>query len=454
MLKRTQSVARVVRDRAKTPGTAAVLVGSLASGVGAYLFQVVGTRTLGEESYAPIGILWTIQYLALTVTLVGVEAYVARTATLHENEPEAVRRAILTLFPWVIAVSVSLGVGSWVWREDLFHHDAVALPLVVALTVFGYGMFVVIRGRLAGLYRFRQYGVVTATESLIRLGAAVLAALLWGTTTSLAWTLPVGPFVVVVWWLAVRRRYIRRPANSVQALSSSPVLGNSASRYLVATTVANGVSQILLAGGPLVLIPLGAVAADISLLFITITAARVPLVFVFGGIFSRILPPLTRAAAAGQFVRLYRLSILTTLSAFASAAVGAAAGAALGPQLFTLFFGSAFRPEGWLVAITVTGVVVATAALGLNQVLIAMRAEARMLLPWGAALLAGGLTVAMTGNEPMFRVISGFAVGEIVALLGLLGAVLTARPPGSSGTTVDSVNASAAPVQGRGPTST
>lgn len=444
-----QISARAASDCAKTPGTAAVLVGSLASGVGAYVFQVVGTRALGEESYAPIGVLWTIQYLALTVALVGVEAYVARTATLHENDSEAVRRAIRTLLPWIAGVSVSLGLGTWVWREALFHHDAATLPLVVALTVLSYGMFVVIRGQLAGLYRFRQYGLVTATESLTRLGAAVLAALLWSTTISLAWTLPLGPFVVTVWWLAVRRRYIGRSANSVQAPDPSPVIGSSASRYLLATTVANGVSQILLAGGPLILIPLGAVPADISVFFITITAARVPLVFVFGGLFSRILPPLTRVALAGQYARLYRLSIFTTLSAFTLAAVGAAAGAALGPQVVALFFGAAFRPEGWLVAITVAGVVVATAALGLNQVLIAMGAEARMLLPWGSALLAGGLTVAMTGNEPMFRVISGFAVGEVVALTALLAAVLTARPSSRLSTTVAPVSAITAPAKVR-----
>src|SRR4029450_939696 len=61
------------------------------------------------------------------------------------------------------------------------------------------------------------------------------------------------------------------------------------------TTSANAAAQLLLAGGPLLLAFLHASPTAISIFFVTVTAARLPIVFVFGGILSRLL---------GTFVRL------------------------------------------------------------------------------------------------------------------------------------------------------
>jgi hypothetical protein len=81
------------------------------------------------------------------------------------------------------------------------------------------------------------------------------------------------------------------------------------------------------------------------------------------------------------------------------------------------------------------GVVTATAALGLNQMLIAMGAEIRMVGPWALALLAGATTVVLLGGEPTLRVVAGFVTGELIALAGLLVAVLTAKPTDTQGAT-------------------
>src|SRR5690606_29991495 len=59
-------------------GTSWMVVGSLIAGVGAYAFQVVTARGLGEVGYAPISVLWTIQYLLLAVVLYSMESYVTR----------------------------------------------------------------------------------------------------------------------------------------------------------------------------------------------------------------------------------------------------------------------------------------------------------------------------------------------------------------------------------------
>jgi O-antigen/teichoic acid export membrane protein len=425
---RRKSLLQSAREGARRPGTTTVLIGSAASGFGAYLFQVIGTRTLGDEAFAPIGVLWTIHYLVLTIALVSVEAHVTRTITLHADHPAHVRRAIVAMGVWAVGVAGAVGAATALWRRPLFHSAAWDFPAVAVATVLGYGAFVLIRGWLAGSYRFRQYGMATALESLARLGALIPVAVVAASTRSVAWTLTLAPWSVVAWWTVIRRRTYRGPTRPADPPGLPRLKPSSAARYLAFTATANAASQTLLAAGPLVLLPLGAGPAEVSVFFVTVTAARVPLVFAFGGLLSRVLPPLARAARAGEHDRLRRLAAAVTVAAGAVAAAGAAGGAWIGPDVIALFFGEAFRPPGWFAALTAAGVVGATAALGLNQLLIAMGAEHRLVVPWLAALAAGALTIVATSGSASFRVILGFVVGEATALVALAMAVLMFRP--------------------------
>lgn len=424
---------RIVSARARTPGTTAVLAGSLASGVGAYLFQVIGTRALGTEGYAPIGVLWTIQYLVLTIPLLSVEAYVTRAVTLDTGNSVGLGRKVRAFAAWTIAVAVALCAATWVWRDALFHGSGDGFPLIAGLIVLCFGAYVMIRGWLAGSYQFGQYGLMTGVESMSRVAIVLPIALFLPSAQWIAWTLPLGPFLVVAWWwLTVGGR--SHPGGGRAARHHGPVeeLPSSTGQYLFATTIANASSQTLLAAGPLVLVLLGATAAQTSIFFITITAARAPLVFAIGGVLSRVLPPLTRVARAGDYARLRRIAVLEVAAALALAALGAAVGFWIGPWIVALAFGSGFRPDAWFVALAAAGVVSATAALGLNQMLIAMGEEARLVVPWVAALIAGALTVIGLGGDTTLRVVSGFVAGEAVALAGLLSAVLTAQPARST----------------------
>jgi O-antigen/teichoic acid export membrane protein len=421
---------RTARQRARTPGTTAVLVGSLASGIGAYLFQVVGTRTLGDEGYAPISVLWTIQYLVLTIALLSVEAYVTRAVTIRSADASALRRAVRGLATWTIAVSATLCMATWVWRRALFHGGGSGEFAVIAgLIVLSFGAYVIIRGWLAGSYRFTQYGMATGIESMGRVALVLPIALLAPSAEWIAWTLPLGPLLVVLWWwLAVHNRPSTGPQRPLDLPELDTKATGSTGRYLAATTIANASSQTLLAAGPLVLIPLGAQAAETSVFFVTITAARAPLVFAIGGVLSRVLPPLTRVARMGDYARLRRIALCTVVAAATLAVVASIVASWIGPMLIALLFGGDFRPDRWFVALTAAGVVGATAALGLNQILIAMSTESRLIMPWLSALTAGALTVTVMSGTPTMRVVTAFVVGEAVALLGLLAAILSARP--------------------------
>jgi hypothetical protein len=138
-----------------------------------------------------------------------------------------------------------------------------------------------------------------------------------------------------------------------------------------------------------------------------------------------VLGPLTRLAREARDHTLRRIALLAAPATLVLGVVGAAVAYPLGPPVLELVLRIS-RPDPAFVALTVFGVVLATGSLLLNQILIARRSEGRLVAPWLTALVAAILAVALTGGTPTMRVSIGFVAGEVVALLGLLLAVLRA----------------------------
>lgn len=430
------------RTRVPRPGrSSAVVLGALASGFGNYLFQVVATRSLGDEAFAPLGVLWTIWYLLLTIFLYAVESWVTRARAGGETDGG------LRPLAWAIGL-VAAGVGgvTWLFAGPLFA-GLDELAGVSALLVLTYGAFAVLRGELAGANRFRPYAVLTAVESLAKVALAVPVALLAPSTTALSLLLPAGPVIAIAcWWVWRRRAQPAVPAVAEPAgepldagpgpspaadLTADPMGGHpQPGRFILVTAVPGAAAQVLLAAGPLVLVAMAATASQVSVFFVTITAARVPIVLAFGGLLSLILRPLTRMARAGEVRRLRRIGTAIAGGALLLSVVGAVVGKQIGPPLVMLMFGAAFEPPGWLAALAAYGVTIASGGMGLNQLLIAQGREVALIPPWCVAVLAAGAAIAMTGGDPSWRVAVGFAVGVTVALLGLLASVVrsTASP--------------------------
>jgi O-antigen/teichoic acid export membrane protein len=406
-----------------------VVAGSLASGVGAYAFQVIGTRALGDVAFAPIGVLWTLQYLMLTIALYAVEAYVTRSASADAGGRD-LRRGVRKVAGWVVVLAVALTAATYAGRETLFAGVA-DLAVVAGVLVMSFGAFSIVRGRYAGAHRFRAYGVVTGLESLARLVLALGVALTLPTTRAMAWIMPVGPLLAVaLWWWhrsTVRARAPEEgPAAPAPADATQPLASGNVNRFLAATTTANASSQALLASGPLILLPLGAGPAEVAVFFITVTAARAPMAFAFGGLLSRLLPPLVQKAREGDDRALRRVARLVVPASAGLAAVAGLAAWAVGPELVSLLFGPAFVPGRLFTALTVAGVFVGIGALTLNQVLIARGSENRLVLPWLAAVAIAAAVILVVPDTATMRVTYGFVAGEMTAVAGLLAAVFTA----------------------------
>jgi O-antigen/teichoic acid export membrane protein len=397
-----------------------IAVGSALNGVAAFLFQVVGTRALGPVGYAPIGVLWTLQYLWIAVAVTALEAYVARLVIVNGPGNDQLRRFLRILNRWLFGAAATVTAIAWLLRAELFAGLG-DLAVVLGLLILSYGWYGVVRGRATGLGRFRAYGLATIGESALRLVAAIALLAVAATTRSLAWAFPVGPLLVA--GLAWVRRHPTARLGPDLAVADEVVLGprGVGRRFLVSTSTANACVQFLLAGGPIVLVPLGASAAAISVFFTTITAARVPMTFALNGGLSRLLPPLTHMAQADDAAGLRRAAVRMLGAIVGGAVLAAAGGAAIGPEVVELVFGSDFRPERTFVTIVAVSTVLGVGGLLLDQLYIATGREGKLPAVWlGSVALAAVLVLVLPGT-PTMRVATAFllALATALAALGL-----------------------------------
>jgi O-antigen/teichoic acid export membrane protein len=403
-------------------GTHWLLASAFLGGIGAYLFQLVGTRALGGDAYAPIGTLWTIQYLCWSVFLSSIEAYVAREVLFGSVGRTLHRATTMRIWACIGGLAAAITAGCWLVRDRLFYGVG-DLAVVAGLTVLSFGALAVVRGRLAGEERFAAYGVVSATESIVRIVLAVGVVLAGATARALAWVLPVGAATAAGSWFALERsRNVKPPAPP--AAQEPTRLG----RFVMFNTVSNGVTHLLLAGGPLALVALSAEPKEVSIYFVTITAARVPVVFALGGVLSRLLSSFTRVLNDRGPGTLPILAAQIALGTALIAAIGAAAGAAVGSQLIVLLFGAGFGPPPWLAAAAAGGALLATGGMVLNQLLVASGLEHRLPLPWLGGMAVALATILLVSGSPSWRTAIGCVAGQAAAIVGLVFAARSHRP--------------------------
>jgi O-antigen/teichoic acid export membrane protein len=392
-------------------GTRWMFLGAAVAAVGAYVFQVVGARSLGEVGYAPISALWTIQYLVVSVVLYPIETYVTR-RTLLDPHPGRPDRSLVRVWGWVALIALVLSSGSWALRERLFQGVG-DLALVVAAVTVAFAAFMIVRGKLAGTERFKAYGLVTGAESAGRAVVGIAVASLAATTRAFAWVMPVGAAGAATLWLLLRRR--PRTARAV-AMADAP---DRPLRFLALTTAANGLLQLMLAGGPLALVFLGARPREVSVLFVTLAAARVPLVFLFSGLLSRVFPTFIRLTAedAGQDLR--RAADWIALGTVSVALVGGLGAAAVGSTLIRVLFGASFAPAWWVASGVTVGVLLATGSMVLGQLLVAQGREDRSFAAWVLATAVAAVGMAIVDGGDTGRVVGAFVMGESAAVVAL-----------------------------------
>lgn len=395
----------------RSDGTLDIVVGSLIAGLGAYAYQFLGGRALGEDGFAPIGILLTAHFLAFVIVLMPIEQFVIRRLTLGATGWVVPLRAIALAVSTAAAAVFVVAVAG----DDYFSSRGEFMMFVLLTVVFHF-FFAVGRGYLAGHRRFRSYGYVSAAASLFRLGIAVAVAILAPTVTGFAWAHLLGPLVIVIW----RPWATRKPS---QRLAESDAEVEDEKGLLSGLVLAAAASQALLLAGPLVASRLGATAAQFSVTYATLLIARAPLTLGYN-LVARILPSFTEMAVRGERKELRSWARGIAVASALLAGVGGLLGAILGPILVGVAFGSGFAPTPFVAAVAGFGVVLAGGGLFIGQILVAKGQSFRLAAAWFVALLGAVAMVAVPFDDPIVHVVVAFAVGEIVALGSLVAAAL------------------------------
>jgi O-antigen/teichoic acid export membrane protein len=388
-------------------GTRLMVAGSVTAAGAAYLFLQGGARLLGAERFAAISALWTIQFLIMAVALLPLEQLTIRTRALQSGTQ--FRRATGVV---VTLAAIGAGVYAGTNLDALFSGESVFIPLSV-LSVITMGVFAIGRGELAGRLRYRDYGLVTGGQAVLRLVAGLGLIAATDSAAGGGWAMVLSPLLVLGWW-------------RFRAPGPEPTQPKGAGSFLTGVLVANAAAQTILVAGPLAVERLGGSAAEVSILFVTLTLFRAPLA-VANNLLARLLPPFS-SLAAGEGVRvLRRWAIWLPAAGAVAGAVAVAAGAWLGPAITSGLFGSEFRPTATAAALVAGGSVLATVAAFANQILLAMGATWRLATAWLFGLAVAVTIMALVTSDPGTRVASGFLAGESAALIAVGTAALTSR---------------------------
>jgi O-antigen/teichoic acid export membrane protein len=127
------------------------------------------------------------------------------------------------------------------------------------------------------------------------------------------------------------------------------------------------------------------------------------------------------------------LAMSTAAGALATAAAGYVVGYLIGPQAVELLLGAEFRPEAPLAALAACGVVLATFALLVQQMLVAMRATGLLAAAWLVGLAAAAITIAAASGSASMQVGWAFLIGEATAFALLVAATLASNSRSASG---------------------
>ena len=401
--------------KARRQGTTYMVVGTLVAALGAYLFQLIAGRVLGPEAFAPITVLWTVQFLVFTIVFLPMEQLTIR--RLSVTDPHA---APWRLFIGVIVLAVIVSTGFALLTLDRLLDGEPVYVVIVAVVIAAYGGFALARGLLAGHRRYKEYGLTTMAESVVRLIAAIALLAIGLGSVGLAWTLVIGAFVVWVW----------RPL-AHEFGRGAAVIERGTGVDLGTFVAANAASQTIVAAGPLVVGALRASPAEVSVFFETFLLFRAPLSVAYS-LIARILPPFTRFVEAGEYRSIRTWALRLGALGGVLGLAGFFVGRAVGPDVVALLLGEEFRPTASLAAFAAAGVAIATVALFTQQILIAMRATGLLAISWLMGLAGAAFTVVVAEGSPSARVGAGFLVGEVIAFALIAATIVVAARPRES----------------------
>jgi O-antigen/teichoic acid export membrane protein len=418
----------------RVPGAVLMSVGTVASGVLAYAFNAVAARALGPEAYGQIAVLWAAMFLVAVVLFRPLEQTLSRAVAERMARGADVRPVVRTMAVLTaVAVAVAAVAAAVAWgtlTERLFAGQSLLTAMLV-VGIAGYGASYFVRGLVGGQRWYAAYGQLLLVDGGVRL--VLVLPLLLVASSSLA--------AVAVAAAAVAGAFAplvtpgRRERRRLEGPPGEPFDVRSAARFAGPLTILAAGDQVLLNGGP-VLVMLSGVehaSAAAGVVFAATMLVRAP-AFLFQGISAALLPNLT-TMLVHRDERGFRRAVTLLVGVLGGfSAVMVAAAFVGGPGVMHLFYGEGFAATRTDLAILGAGAGGYLVAATLSQAALARSETLGAAAIWAAsAALFVGVELVLSG-DPLHRVAIAFCVATVAnaAAFGLLsltrGAARTPSP--------------------------
>jgi len=396
-------------------------VGTLASGVLAYAFNVLAARALGPAAYGAIGALWGGMFLLAVLLFRPIEQTVSRTVADHVARGEDARPAVRSaarLTAVVVVAAVAACALAWTPITDRLFGGEPVLTVALVAGLAGYGVSYFARGLVGGVQWFGGYGLVLLADGAIRFVVALPLLIVASQTVAAVAIAAAAVGGALAPLLSRRRGALRRLAGTRQGARDD---FGSAARFALPAAVVAGAEQVLVSGGPLLVLIAGGdgAAAAAGVLFAATLLVRAP-VFLLQGVQASLLPSLTTFRARGDEAGLHRATVKVAAMLAGFAAVLVAGALAAGPFAMELLYGDEFTAGRIDLALLCVGIggfmaagVFCQAALARGQAWQAARGWAT----GAVAFVALELTLSGTAFH---RVSVAFAAGSLIAGLLLM----------------------------------
>ncbi|MFF7181463.1 lipopolysaccharide biosynthesis protein [Streptomyces sp. NPDC008121] len=395
-------------------GTAFVGAGTAVLGIASYVHLAAAGHTLAVDDMASFSVLWTVVFSIGLGLFFPIEQEITRVVASRvvagDGALPVLRRGAVLSFGLLAVVLLPLSLFGR-RLADLFFHGDIGLVYALGGAFAALAFAHVTRGVLAGLGRFRAYGVQLGLDGGLRIVMS-LALALAGVRSSFAFAavLTVAPLLAV---LVTLRPVFQgaRPGSAAHWRELIEHLGLLVGSTLLAQLLVN-----------IAVISTKLIATDdnalVTALLSALVLARVPL-FVFGAFQVSLLAGLSSAAAEGD-TQGYRRLLLRAASITAGLGVaGGVCAVALGPLMLPVLFGA---PDvlgpldfAWLSL----GTTLYMLAMVLGQALLTSGGARQQLVAWivGTVFL---VAVTLSPLELRTRVEIAYAVGSLAVVTSMI----------------------------------
>lgn len=367
-------------------------VASVFAGVGALVFILVGTRSLGLDNFAPVSHLWTLWAISYSVVTFSTQQAVIR----GHRSGQKLRWTSIVL-PALVTSAVATPV--FILRsQQLFASTSVWWPLAGAVIPFGSLVTGFARGKLAAQGDTSGLAIVVGGENALR---ALIAVLFMALELEAVWF----PLAIIGGFVAAGVGLVRKAVLSpdVEGTNGLTTTGTDV-RLNIAASVAGLCSHVVLVLAPSLLALSAVPPHRVSAVFIVLALFRAPYQLILG-LGPRLSREMIHRLPSLQIGKLRQVSTrfigVTTLVAVILAVPAGLVGDGLISPMFQLE--TLLQPADHSLAAVLT--IFAIASIVLTMALYALEEATTLLVIWPmltitglgiVSVLAPGVTGALT----------------------------------------------------------